>query len=190
MSQSAEAGCTEPCPLEWERGAHSQNHCTAQHTFTMTSQTKITSYGVRLNTSVRTRRAEATPGARTPPPNTTAGQKSPSQDTRIRRPKGKKPTGQLRKEKPIRVMHWNAEGVFHKVEELRNILVEKDIDICCIQETHLTEAKNLKIRGYQKPFRLDRKDRHKGGILTLVRNNIHAAEGCTNLDGAEYQFSK
>ena len=123
-------------PLEWERGAHSQNHCTAQHTFTMTSQTKITSYGVRLNTSVRTRRAEATPGARTPPPNTTAGQKSPSQDTRIRRPKGKKPTGQLRKEKPIRVMHWNAEGVFHKVEELRNILVEKNIDICCIQKTH------------------------------------------------------
>ena len=87
-------------------------------------------------------------------------------------------------------MHWNAEGVFHKVEELRNILVEKDIDICCIQETHLTEAKNLKIRGYQKPFRLDRKDRHKGGVLTLVRNNIHAAEGCTNLDGAEYQCLK
>ena len=177
-------------PLEWERGAHFQNHCTAQNTITMTSQTKITSYGVRLNTSVRTRRAEATPGARTPPPNTTAGQKSPSQDTRIRRPKGKKPTGQLRKEKPIRVMHWNAEGVFHKVEELRNILVEKDIDICCIQETHLTEAKNFKIRGYQKPFRLDRKDRHKGGVLTLVRNNIHAAEGCTNLDGAEYQCLK
>ena len=106
---------------------------------------KITSYGVRSNTSVRTRRAEATPGARTPPPNTTAWQNFQSQDTRIRRPKGKKPTGQLRKEKPIRVMHWNAEGVFHKVEELRNLLVEKDIDICCIQETHLTEAKNFKI---------------------------------------------
>ena len=45
-------------------------------------------------------------------------------------------------------MHWNAEGVFHKVEELRNILVEKDIDICCIQETHLTEAKKtLKSEG-------------------------------------------
>ena len=151
---------------------------------------KITSYGVRSNTSVRTRRAEATPGARTPPPNTTAGQNFQSQNTRIRRPKGKKHTGQLRKEKPIRVMHWNAEGVFHKVEELRNLLVEKDIDICCIQETHLTEAKNFKIRGYQKPYRLDRKDRHKGGVLTLVRNNIHAAEGCTHLDGAEYQCLK
>ena len=151
---------------------------------------KITSYGVRSNTSVRTRRAEATPGARTPPPNTTAGQNFASQDIRIRRPKGKKTTGQLKKEKPLKVMHWNAEGIFNKVDELRNLLVEKDIDVCCIQETHLTKAKTFKIRGYQKPFRLDRIDRHKGGVLTLVRNNVHAVEGCTHLDGAEYQCLK
>ena len=60
-------------------------------------------------------------------------------------------------------MQWNAEGVFHKEDELRNLLAQKDIDICCIQETHLTEQKNFKIRGYQAPFRLDRPNRHKGG---------------------------
>ena len=83
-------------------------------------------------------------------------------------------------------MHWNAEGVFHKEDELRNFLVQKDIDVCCIQETHLKKDKNFRVRGYQKPFRLDREDRTKGGVLTLVRNNVHALEGKTNLDGAEY----
>ena len=68
--------------------------------------------------------------------------------------------------------------------------LNKDIDICCIQETHLKEGKNFKIRGYQKPFRLDRPDRHKGGVLTLVRNNLHAIEVSTHLDGAEYQYLK
>ena len=87
-------------------------------------------------------------------------------------------------------MQWNAEGVFHKEDELRNLLAQKDIDICCIQETHLTDQKNFKIRGYQKPFRLDRPFRHKGGILTLVRNNVHVVEGSSFLDGAEYQCLK
>ena len=88
------------------------------------------------------------------------------------------------------VMQWNAEGVFHKKDELQHLLLNKDIDICCIQETHLKEGKNFKIRGYQKPFRLDRPDRTKGGVLTLVRNNLHAIEVNTHLDGAEYQYLK
>ena len=156
----------------------------------MTLQTKITSYGVRRNTSVKTRQAEATPSTepRRCSPLATAGQPDSSWGTRRR--KGRNATGQTRKEKPLTIMQWNAEGVFHKEDELRNLLAQKDIDICCIQETHLTEQKNFKIRGYQKPFRLDRPNRHKGGILTLVRNNVHAVEGCTHLDGAEYQCLK
>ena len=88
------------------------------------------------------------------------------------------------------VMQWNAEGVFRKEDELQHLLLNKDIDICCIQETHLKEGKNFKIRGYQKPFRLDRPDISKGGVPTLVRNTLHVIEVSTHLDGAEYQCFK
>ena len=153
----------------------------------MTSQTKITNYGVR--SSVTARQADATPSS-VPrligsSPKATGRQTKPSWGPRRRRGKV---TGQT--EKPLVVMQWNAEGVFHKEDELQHLLLNKDIDICCIQETHLKEGKNFKIRGYQKPFRLDRPDRHKGGVLTLVRNNLHAIEVSTHLDGAEYQYLK
>ena len=118
-------------------------------------------------------------------PKATGRQTKPSWGPRRRRGKV---TGQT--EKPLVVMQWNAEGVFHKEDELQHLLLNKDIDICCIQETHLKEGEKFKIRGYQKPFRLDRPDRHKGGVLTLVRNNLHAIEVSTHLDGAEYQYLK
>ena len=85
------------------------------------------------------------------------------------------------------VMHWNAEGVMNKKTELEHLLHEKNINICCLQETHLQSGKTLKVRGYQS-FRLDRTDRRKGGILTLVRNNIHACEETVYMEGAEYQM--
>ena len=99
-------------------------------------------------------------------------------------------TGQTEKVKPLMVMQWNAEGVFNKKDELQNLLLNKNIDICCIDKTHQKRVKDFKIRGYQKPFRLDRPDRPKGGVLTLVRNNLHAIELSTHLDGAEYQYLK
>ena len=85
-------------------------------------------------------------------------------------------------------MHWNAEGVLNKKTELEHILHEENISICCIQETHLKKGKAFKIRGYQKPKRWDRADRSKGGILTLVRNNIEASETAVHMAGAEYQM--
>ena len=154
----------------------------------MTSQSKIFSYGVR--SSVTTRQADATPSSAPrlgSSPTATGGQTKPSWGPRRRKGNA---TGQTEKVKPLVVMQWNAEGVFHKKDELQHLLLNKDIDICCIQETHLKEGKNFKIRGYQKPFRLDRADRTKGGVLTLVRNNLHAIEVNTHLDGAEYQYLK
>ena len=154
----------------------------------MISQPKITSYGVR--SSVATHQADATPSSEPrhgSSPTATGGQTKPSWGPRRRNGNA---TGQTDKVKPLVVMQWNAEGVFHKKDELQHMLLNKNIDICCIQETHLKEGKNFKIRGYQKPFRLDRPDRTKGGVLTLVRNNLHAIEVNTHLDGAEYQYLK
>ena len=71
-------------------------------------------------------------------------------------------------------MQWNAEGVIRKNTELENILKKENIDICCIQETHLQKDKRFRVRGYQC-FRTDREgDKRKGGVLTLIRSSINA----------------
>ena len=62
-----------------------------------------------------------------------------------------------------------------KTLELQVLLKERNIDVCCIQETHLNSSHRFSIRDYET-FRRDRKDRPKGGILTLVKNTHAAAE--------------
>ena len=83
-------------------------------------------------------------------------------------------------------MHWNAESVFNKKTELEHILHEENVNICCIQETHLQSNKYFKVRDY-RCFRSDRTDRSKGGVLTLVRNNINACLIDTHMEDSEYQ---
>lgn len=97
-------------------------------------------------------------------------------------------TSRLKKQKnppSINIMHWNAEGVSNKKDEFENFLHQNSISICCIQETHLQEGKPFKIRGYQV-FRSDRVGRKKGGVMTLVRNNLNASETKRYMEEAEY----
>ena len=75
----------------------------------------------------------------------------------------------------LRMIHWNAEGVRNKKLELQVLLKERNINVCCIQETHLNSSHRFSIRRYET-FRRDRKDRPNGGILTLVKNTHAAAE--------------
>ena len=49
------------------------------------------------------------------------------------------------------------------------------VDVCCIQETYLKDQHRFFIRGFEV-FRQDRKGKHKGGLVTLVRNTIPAVE--------------
>jgi len=76
---------------------------------------------------------------------------------------------------PLRIMHWNAEGVQRKKLELQNFLKTNNVDICCVQETHLNKNHRFFIRGYEL-YRQDREDRPKGGVLTLVRNSLPSVE--------------
>ena len=85
-------------------------------------------------------------------------------------------TDQRRKESKVRrlnILQWNAEGVYQKKTSLEEKLRHEDIDILCLQETHLKENQRFNIRGYQ-PFRHDRQGRTKGGAALLVRNTIPA----------------
>ncbi|GFS27364.1 hypothetical protein ElyMa_005261900 [Elysia marginata] len=52
-------------------------------------------------------------------------------------------------ELPLKILQWNAEGVAKKKDALRNRLYKHNIDIACIQETHLTDKIRFSIRGYQ-----------------------------------------
>lgn len=63
----------------------------------------------------------------------------------------------------------------NKKPELQEFLRLNKIDVICIQETHLKNPQRFFIRGYEA-FRQDREDRHKGGIITLVKTTIPAVE--------------
>ena len=90
-------------------------------------------------------------------------------------------------------MHWNAEGINTKKTELEHFLHENNIHICCLQETHLqekeendkTKTREFKVRGYQI-FPSGRRGKTKGGVMTLVRNNLTASETKRYMDEAEY----
>ncbi|KAK7101444.1 hypothetical protein V1264_019826 [Littorina saxatilis] len=75
----------------------------------------------------------------------------------------------------LRIMHWNAEGVRQKKLELQQFLKSQQIDICCIQETHLNSSHRFSVRGYET-HRFDRENRPKGGVLTLVKTNLSSIE--------------
>ena len=54
-------------------------------------------------------------------------------------------------------------------------LHKEDVDVACIQKTHVNANHRFSMRGYQT-FRLDREGKHKGGVFILVRNNIAASD--------------
>ena len=60
----------------------------------------------------------------------------------------------------LKIVQWNAEGVWLKKTELQHFLKLKAIDVCCIQETHLSSSHRFFIRGYEV-FRQDRENRPK-----------------------------
>ena len=80
---------------------------------------------------------------------------------------------------------WNADGLRKKKPKLREFLKREGVDIICFQETHLTDAHHFTLRGYEL-FLRDTADRHRGGIVTLVRNTIPAVEVRRSEGDSEY----
>ena len=75
------------------------------------------------------------------------------------------------KTKPVNVLQWNAEEISTKKVPLTERLRKEDIDVACIQETHLNPDRRFNIRGYET-LRHDRIGRQKGGVLILVKNTL------------------
>jgi exonuclease III len=66
--------------------------------------------------------------------------------------------------KSLNILQWNAEGVYNKKLALTERLHSEQIDVACVQETHLNPNHRFTTRGYQT-FRMDKEKRHKGGVL-------------------------
>ena len=130
---------------------------------------------------VESRRAGGVPGPvpQKDPPKATGGHPVPMRGARLRKRRvnatGQKSPNHSKTIRPLNILQWNAEGVFNKKVPLTERLHKEDVDVACIQETHLNTNHRFSIRGYQT-FRLDREGRHKGGVLILVRSNIAASD--------------
>ena len=68
----------------------------------------------------------------------------------------------------LRLCHWNAEGIRPKKLEIQTFLKSINIEVCCIQETHLNSNHCFSIRGYET-FRRDTESGPKGGLLILIK---------------------
>ena len=111
------------------------------------------------------------------PPHATGGHPVPLRGARLRRRRvnatGRDRTTTKETERPLNILQWNAEGISNKKLALTERLHADNIDVACIQETHLSCNYRFSIRGYQT-FRMDREGRSKGGVLILVKNSIPA----------------
>ena len=72
----------------------------------------------------------------------------------------------------LKIYQWNADGICPRLMELRDLLINSDIDILAVQESKLPKTdKTPFIEGYATI----RKDRHnilEGGLLIFVRTDI------------------
>ena len=75
----------------------------------------------------------------------------------------------------LNICNWNAEGVRTKKLEPQTFFLKHNMDVCCIQETHLSPNHRFSVRGFYT-FRRDRKHGPKGGLLILMKNIYPAAE--------------
>ena len=159
---------------QWRTMEVQRNHVTWMENF------RSKRYGILPVESRRTGGVSG-PVPQKDPPKATGGYPVPMRGPRLRKRRvnatGQKSPNHSTTIRPLNILHlqWNAEGVFNKKVPLTERLHKEDVDVACIQETHLNTNHRFSIRGYQT-FRLDREGRHKGGVLILVRNNIAASD--------------
>lgn len=74
---------------------------------------------------------------------------------------------------PLRIAQWNARSIFRKLPELKRFINTQNpqIDILCIQETHLTHMYTPRIAGYTL-VRKDRTSQKGGGICIFIKNTL------------------
>lgn len=144
----------------------------------MSDNSKESRYGV---SHMESRRVSEVPGlTHEGPPPATGGNSVSSRGAR-RGEQSLQATGQPKEQKILNILHWNCEGLYNKKRELATLMQSQNIDIACLQETHLNPNMRCTIKGFQC-FRKDRENRPKGGVAIFVKLNIPASEIQTNYE--------
>ena len=74
--------------------------------------------------------------------------------------------------KSLRVLQWNAEGINPKMYELRERAKSDDLDVIMVQESQLNAKQETPAIPNYTPFRVDRKGKSKGGLISFVKNSL------------------
>lgn len=72
----------------------------------------------------------------------------------------------------LNCVFWNANSLQNKLTEFQNYLMESEIDVALISETHFKSNKVIKIPNYNV-YRRDRDNNRGGGVAIFVKQNIH-----------------
>lgn len=72
----------------------------------------------------------------------------------------------------LRIAVWNANGLPQHLHEIKTYLIDKDIDVFLISESHLTDRNYLKIPKYSIYHTTHPENKARGGSAVIIKNSI------------------
>jgi len=77
------------------------------------------------------------------------------------------------KSKNIKILQWNLNGFYRKLDELKLLISELDPEILCLQETNFNNLNTGTLNNY-KEYRFDRTDclRASGGVAIYIISDL------------------
>lgn len=77
----------------------------------------------------------------------------------------------------LKILTWNANGLWQRLGELEMFMREQDIDICLISETHVKNKLNFKINGFLDYHASHPSNKARGGASIYIKECIKHAIG-------------
>lgn len=77
----------------------------------------------------------------------------------------------------LKIVTWNANGLWQKLGEIEMFMHEKDIDICLISETHIKKESNTKINGFLDYHAIHPSKKARGGASLYIKECIEHSLG-------------
>lgn len=72
----------------------------------------------------------------------------------------------------LKICNWNANGLIKHIQEIKHFLVNNDVDILLISETHCTSKSYVKIPQYTIYYTNHPDGTAHGGTAIIIKNNI------------------
>lgn len=88
----------------------------------------------------------------------------------------------------LRILLWNANGLFRHLNELELLIHQHKIDILLISETHCTKNSYIRIKGYTAVLANHPLDVSYGGSAILIKSSLIFEEQ-PSVSNDEYQIS-